>query len=434
MTTSTEAPAKTTGDELRAQVREAASRAREAAAAIAGLTRADKDALLHDMADALVRRAPEIIAANDRDVTAARDAGTAEGLIDRLVLTEQRVAGMADGLRTVAGLPDPVGEVVRGSTLPNGLRLQQVRVPMGVVGIVYEGRPNVTVDAAGLTLKAGDAVLLRGSSSAEASNTALVGVLGDVLREHGLPADAVQLLPCHDRASVRHLITARGLVDLVIPRGGAGLIAAVVEEATVPAIETGTGNCHVYVDASADLDTALRILLNSKARRTSVCNAAENLLVHESIAAEFLPRALAELDAAGVTVHGDERVVAAGGANVVPATAQDWDTEYLSLDIAVAVVGSLPEAVAHIRAHGSGHTEAIVATDVRATQAFTSQVDAAAVMVNASTAFTDGGEFGMGAEIGISTQKLHARGPMGLTELTSTKWLVFGDGHVRPSS
>ncbi|WP_433871784.1 glutamate-5-semialdehyde dehydrogenase [Saccharopolyspora sp. CA-218241] len=434
MTTSTEAPAKATGDELRAQVREAASRAREAAAAIAGLTRADKDALLHDMADALVRRAPEIIAANDRDVTAARDAGTAEGLIDRLVLTEQRVAGMADGLRTVAGLPDPVGEVVRGSTLPNGLRLQQVRVPMGVVGIVYEGRPNVTVDAAGLTLKAGDAVLLRGSSSAEASNTALVGVLGDVLREHGLPADAVQLLPCHDRASVRHLITARGLVDLVIPRGGAGLIAAVVEEATVPAIETGTGNCHVYVDASADLDTALRILLNSKARRTSVCNAAENLLVHESIAAEFLPRALAELDAAGVTVHGDERVVAAGGANVVPATEQDWDTEYLSLDIAVAVVGSLPEAVAHIRAHGSGHTEAIVATDVRATQAFTSQVDAAAVMVNASTAFTDGGEFGMGAEIGISTQKLHARGPMGLTELTSTKWLVFGDGHVRPSS
>ncbi|GAA0531763.1 gamma-glutamyl phosphate reductase [Saccharopolyspora subtropica] len=422
------------GDELREQVRDAARRARRAAAELALANRGTKDALLHAMADALVRRSAEILAANERDVEAAREAGMSEALIDRLALSEPRIDAMADGLRTVAGLPDPVGEVVRGSVLPNGLQLQQVRVPLGVVGIVYEGRPNVTVDAAGLTLKAGNAVLLRGSSSAENSNTALVEILADVVRERGLPADAVQLLPCHDRASVQHLITARGLVDVVIPRGGAGLISAVVEQATVPAIETGVGNCHVYVDAAADIDTALRILLNSKARRPSVCNAAETLLVHKDIAGEFLPRALAELQNAGVTVHGDERVVAVGGSNVVAATEEDWGTEYLSLDIAAAVVDSLTDAVEHIRTHGSGHTEAIVTSDVRAARQFTARVDAAAVMVNASTAFTDGGEFGMGAEIGISTQKLHARGPMGLPELTSTKWLAFGDGHVRPGS
>ncbi|QUH01023.1 glutamate-5-semialdehyde dehydrogenase [Saccharopolyspora erythraea] len=434
MTTSTQTPTtKAQGEELREQVLAAARRARQAAAELAVANRGTKDSLLHDMADALVRRAPEIIAANDLDVAAGREAGLAEGMIDRLRLDDDRIAGMADGLRTVAGLPDPVGEVLRGHVLPNGLQLQQVRVPLGVVGIVYEGRPNVTVDAAGLTLKAGNAVLLRGSSSAEQSNTVLVSILTDVVVEHGLPAESVQLLPCHDRASVRYLITARGLVDVVIPRGGAGLISAVVEQATVPAIETGIGNCHVYVDAKADVDTALRILLNSKARRVSVCNAAENLLVHQDIAAEFLPRALSELHSAGVTVHGDEQVAGVGGPNVVPATAEDWDTEYLSHDIAAAVVESLPAAVEHIRAHGSGHTEAIVTDDVRAARQFSAQVDAAAVMVNASTAFTDGGEFGMGAEIGISTQKLHARGPMGLPELTSTKWLAFGDGHVRGS-
>ncbi|MEV0051466.1 glutamate-5-semialdehyde dehydrogenase [Saccharopolyspora shandongensis] len=433
-TTESTITGKVSGDELREQVRDAARRAKRAAAELAQATRGDKDALLHAMADALVRRTPEILAANDWDVAAGRESGMPESLIDRLSLSTERVEAMADGLRTVAGLPDPVGEVVRGSVLPNGLQLQQVRVPLGVVGIVYEGRPNVTVDAAGLTLKAGNAVLLRGSSSAEHSNTALVSILADVVREHRLPADAVQLLPCHDRASVQHLITARGLVDVVIPRGGAGLIAAVVENATVPAIETGVGNCHVYVDATADIDTALRILLNSKARRPSVCNAAETVLVHKDIAEEFLPRALAELQGAGVTVHGDERVVAVGGSNVVAATDEDWDTEFLSLDIAAAVVDSLPDAVDHIRAHGSGHTEAIVTSDVRAARQFTVQVDAAAVMVNASTAFTDGAEFGMGAEIGISTQKLHARGPMGLPELTSTKWLAFGDGHVRPGS
>ncbi|MFR9729357.1 glutamate-5-semialdehyde dehydrogenase [Saccharopolyspora sp. MS10] len=418
---------------MRDQVRAAARAARDAAAELALLPRGAKDAVLHAMADALVARAPEVLAANELDIARAEENGTPAGLIDRLRLTAERVEGIADGLRTVAGLPDPIGEVVRGSVLANGLQLQQVRVPLGVVGIVYEGRPNVTVDAAGLTLKAGNAVLLRGSSSAERSNTALVAVLGDVLAERGLPTAAIQLLPSHDRASVRHLITARGLVDVVIPRGGAGLISAVVEQATVPAIETGVGNCHVYVDARADVDSALRILLNSKARRPSVCNAAETLLVHQDIAAEFLPRAVAELRAAGVTVHGDPEVVRLGGAGVVAAEEQDWDLEYGSLDIAAAVVESLSAATEHIRAHGSGHTEAIVTDDVRAARSFTARVDSAAVMVNASTAFTDGGEFGMGAEIGISTQKLHARGPMGLPELTSTKWLVFGEGHVRPA-
>ncbi|WP_460962346.1 glutamate-5-semialdehyde dehydrogenase [Parasphingorhabdus pacifica] len=427
----TENESKTHGDELREQVRAAARRANQAAAEMALASRGVKDDLLHAMADALVERAPEILDANGRDVEVGRDSGMPEGLIDRLSLTEERISGMADGLRTVAGLPDPVGEVVRGNVLPNGVQLQQVRVPLGVVGIVYEGRPNVTVDAAGLALKSGNTVLLRGSSSAENSNAALVNILCEVLAERGLPTGAVQLLPCHDRASVQHLITARGLVDVVIPRGGAGLISAVVEQATVPAIETGVGNCHVYVDASADVDTALRILLNSKARRPSVCNSAETVLVHADIAEEFVPKALDELSAAGVTVHGDARVRTHGGASVVEATDEDWDTEYLSLDIAAAVVDSLPEAVDHIRTHGSGHTEAIVTSDVRSARAFSARVDAAAVMVNASTAFTDGGEFGMGAEIGISTQKLHARGPMGLPELTSTKWLAHGDGHVR---
>ncbi|TWF93690.1 glutamate-5-semialdehyde dehydrogenase [Saccharopolyspora dendranthemae] len=425
---------KATGDELRERVREAARRARQASAALAQATRGAKDALLQDMAAELVERAPEVLEANERDVAAARESGTPEAMIDRLSLSTGRVEAMAEGLRTVSGLPDPVGEVLRGQVLPNGVQLRQVRVPLGVVGIVYEGRPNVTVDAAGLTLKSGNAVLLRGSSSAENSNTALVQILRDVVARHDLPVDAVQLLPCHDRASVHHLITARGLVDVVIPRGGAGLISAVVEQATVPAIETGVGNCHVYVDSSADIDMALRILLNSKVRRPSVCNSAETFLVHADIAGEFLPRAIAELREAGVTVHGDERVVEVGGSNVVPATEEDWDSEYLSLDISAAVVESLPAAVEHIREHGSGHTEAIVTSDFRSSQQFTAQVDAAAVMVNASTAFTDGAEFGMGAEIGISTQKLHARGPMGLPELTSTKWLAYGDGHVRPGS
>jgi glutamate-5-semialdehyde dehydrogenase len=421
------------GDQLRTQVRDAASRARVAAADLALATRERKDTALLAMADALERHTTELLAANVRDLDAGRAAGMTDALLDRLALSETRVAGVAAGLRKVAGLPDPVGEVVRGGILPNGLEFRQIRVPLGVIGMVYEARPNVTVDSAGLALKAGNAVLLRGSASAEQSNIALVEVLRGALREVGLSEDAVQLLPCHDRASVRHLITARGLVDLVIPRGSAGLIATVVEHATVPTVETGVGNCHVYVDVSADLDDAVRIVLNSKTRRPSVCNAAETLLVHAEVAAEFVPRIAAELGAAGVTVHADPEFARLAGSGV-PATEEDWDTEFLSLDIAAKVVPSLDEAVRHIAKHGSGHTEAIVTADLRAAREFTSRVDAAAVMVNASTSFTDGEQFGMGAEIGISTQKLHARGPFALPELTSTKWVVWGEGHVRPSS
>jgi glutamate-5-semialdehyde dehydrogenase len=432
--TTAAAPRETTHTNLREEVHTAARRARAAAGELVLATRERKDAALQAMATALRDRAEEILKANSEDLDAGRESGMAEGLLDRLELSPQRIEGIAEGLLTVAGLPDPVGEVLRGGILPNGLEMRQLRVPLGVVGMVYEARPNVTVDAAGLALKSGNAVLLRGSSSAERSNTALVAVLRDALEASGLPADAVQLLPCHDRASVHHLITARGLVDLVIPRGGAGLIAAVVEQATVPTVETGVGNCHVYVDAAADLDDAERIVLNAKTRRTSVCNAAETVLVHADVADEFVPRISAVLRDAGVTVHADPRFASLAGSDVVPATDEDWDVEYLSLDIAAKVVDSLDDAITHIAAHGSGHTEAIVTSDVRAARQFTARVDAAAVMVNASTAFTDGAQLGLGAEIGISTQKLHARGPMGLTELTSSKWIVWGDGHIRPSS
>ncbi|WMX47123.1 glutamate-5-semialdehyde dehydrogenase [Streptomyces roseicoloratus] len=415
-------------------VAQAAYRARAAAAQIAPLPRATKDDALLAMADALEVRTAEIVEANAEDIARAREAGTSEAIIDRLTLTPERVRAIAADVRHVAALPDPVGEVVRGSTLPNGIDLRQVRVPLGVVGIIYEARPNVTVDAAALCLKSGNAVLLRGSSSAYSSNSALVTVLRDAVGGAGLPADAVQLVPGESRDSVRELMRARGLVDVLIPRGGASLIKTVVEESTVPVIETGTGNCHVYVDAEADLDTAVDILINSKAHRVSVCNAAETLLVHRDIADAFLPRALDALAEAGVTVHADERVLArAEGtkATVVPATPEDWETEYLSYDIAAAVVDSLDRAVEHIRLWSSGHTEAIVTTSQAAARRFTQLVDSTTVAVNASTRFTDGGQFGFGAEIGISTQKLHARGPMGLPELTSTKYIVTGDGHVR---
>ncbi|MFI9718305.1 glutamate-5-semialdehyde dehydrogenase [Streptomyces sp. NPDC052396] len=412
----------------------AAYRARAAAADLAPLPRSVKDDALLAIADALEVRTKEIIEANAEDVAKARAAGTAESVVDRLTLTPERVRAIAADVRNVVALPDPVGEVVRGSTLPNGIDLRQVRVPLGVVGIIYEARPNVTVDAAALCLKSGNAVLLRGSSSAYASNTALVRVIRDAVGGAGLPADAVQLVPGESRESVRELMRARGMVDVLIPRGGADLIRTVVQESTVPVIETGTGNCHVYVDAEADLDMAVEILLNSKAQRPSVCNAAETLLVHQDIAERFLPRALAALAQAGVTVHGDERVqeLAKGGpATVVPAVVEDWETEYLSYDIAAAVVDSLDAAVAHIRLWSSGHTEAIVTTSQAAARRFTQLVDSTTVAVNASTRFTDGSQFGFGAEIGISTQKLHARGPMGLPELTSTKYIVTGDGHIR---
>ncbi|MEV6654324.1 glutamate-5-semialdehyde dehydrogenase [Streptomyces sp. NPDC051219] len=412
----------------------AAHRARAASAEIAPLPRSAKDAALLAIADALEARTDEIVEANAEDVRRAREAGTTETVIDRLTLTPERIKAIAADVRDVVALPDPVGEVVRGSTLPNGIDLRQVRVPLGVVGIIYEARPNVTVDAAALCLKSGNAVLLRGSSSAYSSNTALMEVLRDAVAGAGLPADAVQLVPGESRDSVRELMRARGLVDVLIPRGGASLIRTVVEESTVPVIETGTGNCHVYVDAQADLDMAVDILVNSKAQRPSVCNAAETLLVHQDIAGTFLPRALDALAEAGVTVHGDDRVLAFGEdskATVVPATAEDWETEYLSYDIAAAVVDSLDAAVGHIRRWTSGHTEAIVTTSQAAARRFTQLVDSTTVAVNASTRFTDGGQFGFGAEIGISTQKLHARGPMGLPELTSTKYIVTGDGHVR---
>ena len=420
----------------RDEVLESARRAKIAAAAVAVLPRSVKDAALIAMADALLDRGAEILAANAIDVQAAQAAGTPDSLVDRLRLGDSRVEAMAQGLRDLAGLPDPVGTVVRGSVLPNGLQLSQVRVPMGVVAIIYEARPNVTVDAAGIALKAGNAALLRGSASAHASNRVLVDILADAAVGAGLPVDAVQLVPGTDRESVKHLMTARGLVDVIIPRGGAGLIQAVVNGSTVPVIETGVGNCHVYVDASADQAMALAILVNSKARRPSVCNAAETLLVHEAIAAEFVPAAVAALREAGVTVHADPAVVGLAGDvdGVVPATAEDFDTEYLSLDIAAAVVTDVDAAIAHINEHGTGHTEAIVTSSIEAARDFVARVDAAAVMVNASTAFTDGGEFGFGGEIGISTQKLHARGPMGLAELTSTKYVVTGTGQVRASS
>ncbi|MFD7226165.1 glutamate-5-semialdehyde dehydrogenase [Streptomyces sp. NPDC059892] len=415
-------------------VARAAYRSRAAAADMAPLPRAAKDDALLAIADALEVRTHEIVTANAEDVARAREAGTGEAIIDRLTLTPERVRAIAADVRDVAALPDPVGEVVRGSTLPNGIDLRQVRVPLGVVGIIYEARPNVTVDAAALCLKSGNAVLLRGSSSAISSNTALVRVLRDAVGGAGLPADAVQLVPGEGRDAVQELMRARGLVDVLIPRGGASLIRTVVEGSTVPVIETGTGNCHVYVDAETDLDMAVEILINSKAQRPSVCNAAETLLVHQDIAGVFLPRALDALADAGVTVHADERVLAYGAgskAEIVPATAEDWETEYLSYDIAAAVVDSLDAAVAHIRLWSSGHTEAIVTTSQAAARRFTQLVDSTTVAVNASTRFTDGGQFGFGAEIGISTQKLHARGPMGLPELTSTKYIVIGDGHTR---
>jgi len=406
--------------DLRQEVHDAARRARVAARALASLPTAAKDAALLSAAEAIVAHTDRILAANADDLGNARAAGTPAAMLDRLALDAKRVGGIAAGLRQVAGLPDPVGEVLRGHMLPNGLQLRQQRVPLGVIGMIYEGRPNVTVDAFGLALKSGNAALLRGSSSAAKSNQALVDVLRAALVGQELPADAVQLLSAADRSTVTHLIQARGLVDVVIPRGGASLIDAVVRDAQVPTIETGVGNCHVYVHASADLDVAERILLNSKTRRPSVCNAAETLLVDAAIAGEAMPRLVTALQDAGVTVHLD-------------ANEDDLRREYLSMDIAVAVVDGVDAAIAHVNEYGTGHTEAIVTTNLAAAQRFTDGVDAAAVMVNASTAFTDGEQFGFGAEIGISTQKLHARGPMGLPELTSTKWIAWGDGQIRPA-
>lgn len=418
----------------RQAVLDAARRARTASIALRSATRASKDAALVACADALVAATDRIVAANDKDTAAARDAGTSDAIVDRLTLTPARISAMANALRDTAALPDPIGEVIRGWTRPNGLTIEQVRVPLGVVAMIYEARPNVTVDAAGLCLKSGNAALLRGSSSAYQTNVALAEVLRGAIAASNLPADCVQLVPGSSRDTIDHLMTARGLVDVIIPRGGAELIRRVVENSQVPVIETGVGNVHVYVDATADVDKAVRIIVNAKTQRVSVCNAAETMLVHAAVADRFLPAALAALKERDVTIHGDSRVkpfAGAAGIAFADVTDADWAAEYYSLDLAVGIVDSLDAALDHIRHWSTGHTEAILSDSQAAIRQFIAGVDSAAVIVNASTRFTDGGEFGFGAEIGISTQKTHARGPMGLAELTSSTYIVVGDGQIR---
>jgi glutamate-5-semialdehyde dehydrogenase len=404
--------------------------AKGASTGLATATTLQKNRGLEAIAHALLARSAEIIAANADDLAAARDGGLSDALIDRLTLDDRRVAGLADAVLAIVRLPDPVGDVIRGSTLPNGLRLTQARVPFGVIGAIYEARPNVTVDITALALKSGNAVVLRGGTAAQRSNTALVAVIQDALASVGLPADAVQTIDEFGREGAAALMRARGLVDLLVPRGSAGLIKAVVEESTVPVIETGAGVVHVFLDESADVEMATSIILNSKTQRVAVCNTAETLLVHAAAAERLLPPVLTALRDAGVTLHADERTLAVVP-GLVPATDQDWAAEYFSMDLAVAVVDDVDAAMAHIAAWSTHHTESIVTESVRTAERFLAEVDSAVVMVNASTRFTDGGEFGFGAEVGISTQKLHARGPMGLEELTSTKWLVRGSGQIR---
>ena len=396
------------------------------------LSTLQKNELLEKAAQALEDNSADILRANEEDLAAGKERGLSDSLLDRLQLDEERINGIANGLRLVVGLSDPVGEIVRGHTRPNGLRLKQVRVPLGVMGMVYEARPNVTVDAFGLAVKSGNVPLLRGSKSARHTNEKLVEILQTVAEDYGLPREIVQLLPCDSHDSVQDLITARGLVDLVIPRGGAGLINAVVTGATVPTIETGTGNCHFYIDKSADVETAIELVINGKTRRCSVCNATEVLLLDSNLPDEDKKRVLKALQDQGVTLHGKKAELDSLATDVVEATDEDWTDEYLSFDIAVALVDGVEEAVKHIAQYSTGHTEGIAASDYSVTSHFETFVDSAAVSINTSTAWTDGEMFGFGAEIGISTQKLHARGPMGLPELTSTKWVVSGDGQTRP--
>lgn len=417
----------------REEVLSKARAAKAVAPQFAQLPTPRKNEILNRAAENLIAHTEDILAANQRDIEAGRAAGMSESLIDRLSLDAARIEGIAGGLRQVASLQDPVGEILQGRTMDNGIQMKQVRVPLGVMGMVYEARPNVTVDAFGLALKSGNVPLLRGSKSAKNSNAKLVELLQDTLVEFDLPREGVQLLPCETHDSVQDLITARGLVDLVIPRGGARLINAVVENATVPAIETGTGNCHFYVDASADLDKAIDMVINGKTRRTSVCNATEGVLIDASLDAASKLRIITALQEAGVTIHGDVKELEAFGVkDAVEATDEEWREEFLSMDICAKVVDGVDGAIAHIAEYTTGHTEAIAAQDADVLLTFANEVDAAAVMLNASTAFTDGEVYGMGAEIGISTQKLHARGPMALPELTSTKWVLQGTGQTRP--
>jgi glutamate-5-semialdehyde dehydrogenase len=408
--------------------------ARAAARRLSALDTATKDAALHAIADALAERTAEILEANARDLEAGREAGLSAALLDRLALDESRVCAMAEGVRKIAALPDPVGEVIEGFRLPNGLDVHKVRVPLGVVAVVYEARPNVTIDAAALCLKSGNAIVLRGSSSAAHSNAVLAEVAAEAATAAGVPENAISLVAGGGRDELAELATQTGVVDLIIPRGGEGLKNALKGVATVPVIYAASGNCHVYVDATADLEAAQRIALNAKVQRPGVCNAAETLLVHAAAAPSFLPDALRALLDAGVELRVDGRTRALAGelaGALVDASDDDWDTEFLAMILAVKVVDSLEEAIEHVNAHGSGHSEAIVTQEVSAARAFERGVDAACVYVNASTRFTDGGEFGMGAEIGNSTQKLHARGPIGLRELCTFKYVVHGDGHVR---
>jgi glutamate-5-semialdehyde dehydrogenase len=407
-------------------------RAREAAGLLARASTKQKNEALLAMAAALESGEAAILAANRQDVERAAQNGMSQSMLDRLTLTDARIAGMAGGIRQVAALPDPIGEVMGGGRRPNGLRITHIRVPLGVIGIIYEARPNVTSDAAALCLKAGNAVILRGGKEAIASNKAVAAALRGGLTAAGLPADALQLIEDTSRETATALMRLNGYLDVLIPRGGAGLIRSVVENATVPVLETGTGNCHIYVDAAADIDMARAITLNAKTSRPSVCNAAETLLVHEGIAPRALPVIGKALADAGVRLHADARARALmPGIPAEIACEEDWATEYLDYDMAVGVVSSLEDAIAHIRRYSTGHSECIVTDSQSAAQAFTDGVDAAAVYVNASTRFTDGEEFGLGAEIGISTQKLHARGPMGLRELTTGKYVVTGNGQIR---
>lgn len=411
-------------------VKAKAQAAKQAAAKLAVTSTAVKNAALLAMAAALEAQQAEILAANERDMTAAAAKGMKSSMLDRLKLTAERISGMADGLRQVAGLADPVGNVIDGKTLPNGLHITKIRVPLGVIGIIYEARPNVTADAAGLCLKSGNAVILKGGSEAMESNKIVAAILAQAAEGAGIPAGSIQFIDTSDRQAVQDLIHMNGLVDVVIPRGGAGLIQAVVRNASVPVIETGAGVCHTYVDKDADVEMAMKIAFNAKVQRPSVCNAMETLLVHKDIADKFLPMMLMMYNSSAVEIRGDEAVQEYSG-QVHPATEEDWSTEYGDLRLSVKIVGSIEEAMAHIAKYGTGHSECIVTNNYQAAQLFQYTVDAAAVYVNASTRFTDGNEFGFGAEIGISTQKLHARGPMALPELTSTKYLINGNGQVR---
>lgn len=411
-------------------VKAKAQAAKQAAAKLAVTSTAVKNAALWAMAAALEAQQSEILAANERDMTAAAAKGMKSSMLDRLKLTAERISGMADGLRQVAGLADPVGNVIDGKTLPNGLHITKIRVPLGVIGIIYEARPNVTADAAGLCLKSGNAVILKGGSEAMESNKTVAAILAQAAEGAGIPAGSIQFIDTSDRQAVQDLIHMNGLVDVVIPRGGAGLIQAVVRNASVPVIETGAGVCHTYVDKDADVEMAMKIAFNAKVQRPSVCNAMETLLVHKDIADKFLPMMLMMYNSSAVEIRGDEAVQEYSG-QVHPVTEEDWSTEYGDLRLSVKIVDSIEEAMAHIAKYGTGHSECIVTDNYQAAQIFQYTVDAAAVYVNASTRFTDGNEFGFGAEIGISTQKLHARGPMALPELTSTKYLINGNGQVR---